>query len=420
MNVPRNLFWATLHVLFLTYSAFGQTHVSNARALGMGGAYLTQAFGAEAVRWNPATLGLRSTTRYSLMFASFGLGVSNNAFNQSDYNRYNGAKLSVIDKQTLVQRVPLAGWNFHAGSGLELLGFSFHNFAAMISLDAISDANLPRDVIDLLLNGNAVDRRYDFSSARGAALAFGSVGVAYGHTLVLPQKSIKLAAGGTIKYLRGFGIVEMTDAKGQVTTSLAGISGDASAQARVAEGGNGFGIDLGATALLRRQWRVGAIVRNAFATIAWQRNVRHYEYGVHADSLTLVAVADNENAVFNNASESRRGEKFSTTLPPVLHLGVSRMWPAIIVSADVLQGLRRAYGITLTPELRAGVELNLVSGLSTRGGVRVGGHHKIGSSLGIGLHTGDFNFDLAAGALGGIVPLLGKGMGFALSMRVVR
>lgn len=420
MEVVRAALLACLSLLIVNHHAHGQTHVSNARALGMGGAYLTQAFGAEAVRWNPATLGLRSTTRYSLMFASFGLGASNNAFNSADYNRYNGAKLSTVDKQTLLQRVPLKGWDFHAGSGTELLGFSFHNFAAMISMDFVSDANLPRDVIDLLLNGNQMNRIYDFSRARGSALAFASVGVAYGHAVVLPQKSIKLALGGTIKYLRGLGMVEMTEAKGQVRTTLTGISGDASAQARAAEGGNGFGLDLGATALLRRQWRVGITLRNVFATIGWQRNVRLYEYGVHADSLTLVAVEEEENAVFGNTSESRRGGRFSTILPPVLHLGVSRAWPEFVVSADVLQGMQREYGITQTPELRAGVELNFVPGLSTRVGINAGGNHKIGSSLGVGLHAGDFHFDLAAGALGGFVPLMGKGLGVAMSMRVVR
>lgn len=90
------------------------------------------------------------------------------------------------------------------------------------------------------------------------------------------------------------------------------------------------------------------------------------------------------------------------------------------MSADVLQGLRREYGVTQTPELRAGVELNFVPGLSTRAGINAGGNHKIGSSLGIGLHAGDFHFDLAAGALGGIVPLMGKGVGVAMSMRVVK
>ncbi len=410
---------AARSLLFLASSLFGQAQ-SNARAFGMGGAYLTQAYGAEAVRWNPATLGLRATPRFSLMFASLGLGVSNNAFNQADYNLYNGAKLSVADKQTIVQRLPAEGWNFRAGSGLDLLGFSLHNFAAMISLDAASDANLPRDVVDLLLNGNALNRRYDFSNAAGSALAWASVGVAYGHTLILPQKSFKLALGGTIKYLHGLGFVEVTEAKGQVMTTLIGISGEASAQARLASGGRGLGFDLGATAVLRRQWRLGLALHNAVAMITWNRNVRRYEYGVHADSLTLVAVEDDENAVFGNSSQKNGGQSFAINLPPVLHLGASREWKDFIVSADVLQGLRRAYGVTQTPELRLGVELNVAPVLSTRGGLRFGGPHQIGSSIGFGLHAGDFNFDLAAGALGGVVPLLGKGMGLAVSMRVVR
>ena len=416
-----NLFRIQLLTLIVAAScALAQSHLGNARAFGMGGAYLTQAPGVEAVRWNPANLGLRDTPEASLLFAAFGFGVSNNAFNQTDYNLYNGAKLSAADKVAIMQRLPASGWNFNASTSFDVLGASYRNFAFMLGIEAASEANLPRDVVDLVLNGNALNRSYDFAGAQGSGFALASLGVAYGHALKLPRKSVQLAIGGTVKYLHGLGLIEMTEANGYALTTPAGISGEAKAQARRAAGGSGFGIDLGASAIVRRQWRLGLAVHNAFAMMTWQRNVRRYEYRAHADSLTLVAVEDNENAVFGNASEKKGGASFSISLPAVLRLGVSRDFNGVIASADFVQGLRRAYGVSSKPELRAGAELNVVPALSTRAGVRIGGPHKLGSSLGLGLHAGAFNFDLAAGALGGVVPLLGKGVGVALSVRVVR
>lgn len=400
--------------------ALAQSSLGNARAYGMGGAYLMQAAGVEAVRWNPANLGLRDTPEASLLFAAFGIGVSNNAFNQTDYNLYNGAKLSAADKAAIMQRLPASGWNFNASTSLEVLGVSYRNFAFMFGVEAASEANLPRDVVDLFLNGNALNRSYDFAGAQGSGFALACVGVSYGHALRLPRKSVQFAVGGTVKYLHGLGFIEMTQAGGYALTAVSGISGEAQAQARLASGGNGLGIDLGASAIVRRQWRLGLTVHNAFATMTWQRNVRRYEYRAQADSLTLVAVEDNENAVFGNASQKKGGAGFSISLPPVLHLGASCDFNGVIASADFVQGLRRAYGVSSKPELRAGVEMNVVPALSTRAGVRVGGPHKLGASIGFGLHAGTFNFDLAAGALGGVVPLLGKGVGVALSVKVVK
>ncbi len=408
-------------VFFLTASAsFGQTNYSNARAFGMGGAYLTQAAGAEAVRWNPANLGMREAPSFSLMFASLGLGVSNNAFNQADYKLYNGARLSASDKRTILQRLPNNGWSFRMSSGADLIGFSARNMAALAGLDVISDANLPRDFVDLVLNGNALNRRYDFSSTRGSALVMATLGFSYGHPIKLPQKSLKLALGGTIKYLRGLSFFEITEARGYVLTTNAGISGDAKAQARLASGGNGLGIDFGATMIVKRQWQFGLTLHNVAGMIRWNQGVKRYEYGARADSLTLVAVEENENAVFNNASQKSTGEAFVISLPPALRVGVSRGWKQILLSADVVQGLKNEYGASQTPELHAGLEMNLAPAFALRGGLNVGGLHKIGSAVGLGLGDHHFAFDLAVGALGGVVPLYGKGMGLAMSMRVRR
>ncbi len=420
MNSFQIFRFMALPLFLFAASGFAQTNLTNARAFGMGGAYLTRAAGAEAVRWNPANLGLRAAPKFSLMFASFGLGVSNNAFNQTDYNLYNGAKLSAVDKQNILRRLPNDGWNFRASSGLDLFGISACNAAALAGLDVISDANLPRDFVDLVLNGNALNRRYDFSRTRGSALAMATLGFSYGHAIKLPQKSLALALGGTIRYLHGFRFFEITEARGHVLTTTAGIFGDANAQARLASGGAGISVDLGAAAVLKRQWQLGLALQNIVGVMHWNRGVKRYEYGVHADSLTLVAVEEDENAVFDNTSRKRASQAFMITLPPVLHVGASRNWKRMHMSADLLQGLKNAYGVVLTPELRVGAEMNAVPALSLRGGLRLGGHHKVGSAVGIGLHAGEFDFDLAAGALGGVVPLYGKGMGLAMSMRVSR
>lgn len=424
MNHKMNSFCLTAFTIFslllAANSSTAQTQPSNGRAFGLGGAYLTQATGVEAVRWNPANLGLRQTPRLSFMLPSLGAGVSNNAFNQTDYNLYNGKELSAADKKNILQRLPLGGWKFYLGSNAELFGVSARNVAAVAGVEVVSDANLPHDFVDLVLNGNVMNRQYDFSGTRGSAMAFAVVGISYGRAIPLPQKSLKLALGATIKYLRGLSFFEITEAQGYLRTTTAGIFGDGRAQARTATGGNGFGLDLGATLVIKRGWQLGFALRNVAAFVHWRNGVRLYEYGVHADSLTLVAVENDEGAVFANTTQKISGRAFLVNLPPQVHLGASRRLQRVLLTADLVQNLKEAYGAVLVPELRCGAELQVVPGFPLRGGLRFGGRHKLGSAIGFGLEAGTFELDLAAGALGGLVPLYGKGMGFALSMSLAR
>lgn len=420
MNPLRTAAFTVLCLHLIMNTSAAQTHPSNGRAFAMGGAYLTLATGVEAARWNPANLGLREAPRLSFMLPSFGVGVSNNAFDQADYNLYNGKKLSSSDKQNILQRLPLSGWNFRLGSGADLFGVSARNMAVLAGVEIISEANLPYDFVDLALNGNAMNRQYDFAGTRGSAMAMATVGVSYGRAIFLPQKSLKLALGATAKYLRGFSFFEITQAQGHVRTTTAGIFGEGRAQARTANGGHGFGLDLGANLTIKRSWQLGLALRNVASFVHWRDNVRLYEYGVHADSLTLVAVETDEDAVFNNASQKTSGRAFFINLPPQVHLGASRQWQRVLLAADLVQNLKAAYGAVLAPELRCGAELQVVPGIPLRGGVRFGGRHKLGSAVGFGVHAGEFEIDLAVGALGGLVPLHGKGMGFALSMSLGR
>ena len=411
-----------LVLLICNTTAFCQTGLANARSFGLCGAYTALAAGVEAGRWNPANLGLRQTPKFSLHFFSFGAGAYNNAFTKSDYDLYNGAYLNASKKAEILGRIPAAGWRFNLAGEMDLIGVSYRHYAVTAGLDFASDANLSRDFVDIVLNGNRLNHSYNFEGTTGGGLAFLNIGFSYGRAISLPFLKAymkKFAAGGTVKYLRGLSTAEVIDAKGSMTTQFAGIFGDAQATVRQASGGNGAALDLGAAAIMSKKLIIGMSLRNFPGYIHWSKNAREYDYGVTTDSLTAWEWASSDaDSVIKNNSEKRNIAGFSNRLPAVIHLGAAYYQGYVILSGELVQGLENFLNATTTPELRLGAEGHFLKYVKPRAGIGFGGKRKLNSALGIGFSTRHFHLDLAAGIWNGFFPAPGKGVGFAFGMRL--
>jgi hypothetical protein len=390
----------------------------------LSGAYTALATGVDAGRWNPANLGLRRSPKFSMHFVSFGAGAFNNAFTKSDYDLYNGAYLNASKKAAILAQVPAVGWRFNLTGEADLLGFSYQNYAVTVGLDFASDANLSRDFVDVVLNGNRLNHSYSFDGTTGSGLAFVNIGFSYGKAITLsflkPYVK-KFAIGGTVKYLRGLAATEVINAGGSMTTKFEGIFGDAQATARQANGGNGFAVDFGASALMNKKLIVGMTLRNFPGAIKWSRQAKEYDYGVTTDSLTAWEWASShEDSVIQNDSEKRNIAGFTKRLPAVVHLGAAYYQGYLIVTGELVQGLENRLHATTTPELRFGAEGHYFKYVKPRVGIGFGGKRKLNSTLGLGFTTGHFQLDLAAGTWNGFLPTQGKGMGLAFGMSLTR
>jgi len=423
MNLQRTfLGFCSSFVLLLNTTIIGQTGLTNARSFGMCGAYTALAAGVDAGRWNPANLGLRRAPKLSLHFASFGAGAHNNAFTKSDYDLYNGAYLNARQKAGILSRIPAEGWRFNLAGEMDLVGVSLQNYAVTFGLDFASNAKLSRDFVDLILNGNRLDQTYDFSNSTGAGAAILTLGFSYGRSLrlnLLTPYVQEFAIGGTIKYLRGLSIGEVTEASGSMTTRFDGIFGNGHAIVRQASGGNGIALDLGAAAVVNKKFSLGLSLRNFPGFINWSTNAQENEYGVIADSLTAEQWASShEDSVIQHDSEERVIAGFSQRLPMVVHVGAAYDQGQVLLSGEIVQGLDNRLNAATTPELRFGVEGRLFKFILPRAGLSLGGKRGASSAFGVGFTTGTFHADFAAGTWSGLLPAQGKGIGVAFGMRL--
>jgi len=399
-------------------NVFAQMGVSNARSLAMGGAYLAVANGVEAPRWNPANLGLHDRPNFSMNLISFGAAFSNNSFSKNDYDLYNGASLTPQMKADILNKIPDDGLRFDVDSEVDALAFSWKNFALAISAESSAKMNLSRTFVDVALNGNQLDKVYDFSDSGGEAFAVSTVGLSYGKALYVPLFR-DFAVGATFKYVIGLAHAEVIDAYGVMGTTFDGAYGDARAKVRHATGGSGLVADFGAAAMVGDKLTIGLTIRNLISSVKWNKEVKIQEYGVTADSLTVDSIDEfSADSLIDDYDRELDGDSFSKNLPAELRLGGAYRSGRLLLSADYVQGFKNRPGVSTKPQLALGAEFRLIGFLPLRAGIALGGSHGASSGAGFGLRSGTFEMNFAAGSWGAILPKSAGGIGVGFGIRV--
>ncbi len=383
-----------------------------ARSLGMAGAYSAIARGEESVYFNPANLGLSDGPSFSLSFPSFGLGLGNNSFTLSDYNRYNGSYLSDGNKRTILRKIPSAGLSLDSGTEIGLLGLSYKNYAFFIQGSGATYITLPRDPFELILYGNELNRSYEIGDVDGEALAQATAGFSAAKRINLKGFN-EFSVGASLKYLRGLYYAEVTRSGGSILTTESSIEGEGEIVYRHAQGGQGFGLDFGAAGSFGRGWTVGLTLFNPWGSIKWSRETEEGFFTFKAESLTVSST--NKDTLVTSDDSSYEIGSFRLHLPSYLKMGVSRRFRKFLLGFDYEQGFRNTAGVSTTPRLAAGVEYNLLKWLPLRGGLAIGGREGFNSALGLGLHLGSFQLDVSTSSRGLVFTPWSKGIGLAAS-----
>jgi hypothetical protein len=394
----------------LATPARGQSPV---RAWGMGGAGCAVAHGLEAVTYNPANLAFSDGSSVGLAGAA--VSVENNALSLDRYNEITGTHLDAADKAALMADIPADGFSLDADVRASALGFQFGSFALTASAVGTGSGNLDKDYFDLVLNGNQVGQTVDFSNTWGEGSAMGAATVSYGRRLGT-LRGASLGAGINVRYLHGLYEMHVASAGGTLTTGMSEITADAHVATMSAEGGRGYGVDVGLILRTPGGLSVGLALENAQSSIEWDRNVEYREYRLSAADINLLN--SDLDAATTDADTVYTGDPYTTALPRVARLGASTKVGAFVVAADWVQGFEDR-GLTSTnPRVLAGVEWQL-GFLQPRLGAATGGALGNSASAGLGVKVGFWRLDAAAVTRGGMMVGDSKGVGVAVASSLV-
>lgn len=398
--------------VLVTASAARASGLANARAIGMAGAYTSLAKGYYCPGFNPANLGLASYQMRGLQLFGAGFSIKNNSFSLDDYNTYTGARLNEQEKQELLSKIPSEGLLVSADGELAVLGFGAGQFAVTLSALGAAEVNLGRTAVELLLNGNSFADTIDLSGVYGQGYALGAINFSYGHRLY-KDADRQLAAGGTIRYLKGFGYEEITEADGRVVTLESGFDGIGNLVARTASGGAGFAVDLGTTLQINRNYTVGVTIFNFLSAVSWNKNTEGHHFTFTFDSLTASGLS--EDSLIVTTDTTFPVGAFTTHLPSTIKAGLAKTAGRLLWAIDWEQGFKTTAGSSSTPRLSAGGEYRLFHFLPLRAGFGMGGKQGATYACGLGLDLTLVHLDLALANFNAISGPSGKGLNFAVN-----
>lgn len=384
---------------------------ASARSLAMGGAFTGLATGVNAAKFNPANLGLDGYRRTGLEIVSLSADVNNNSFTLGDYNRFTGAFLTDADKSYILGRIPAEGLKFKADACANALSLSVGSLNFMVDAIAAADINLSKDILELVLNGNAFGDTVRLTGSYADGISYGKASVSYGRSLY-SYGSRQLAVGLSAGYLYGIGVQQVTQLEGFASTEPDGFSGQGRMISRNASGGSGYAVDLGVALRLNGKYTVGARLENLVGSISWSKNTKEQGYLFSFDTMTV----DNATEDYVTAEDYDRSiGSFSTTLPRTLTVGFASTTGPLLWALDWEQGLNNKFGISTKPRVSGGLEWRVLSFLPLRAGYSVGGERPHGFSFGSGLTFGGFYLDFASVTGSSFSPQSSKGAHLAIS-----
>ena len=367
--------------LCLSAAAAGaQLAQASASTLGLAGNHTATVRGFGAISANPAGLAMPGSG-FSLALAPLQVraGLAPVSFGEIFFD-HGGKEILGPTKEAWLARLSEAGGESgSAGFDATALALTLGSFGFQISTIGSVNLNLPRDVAEAYLYGNAgrTGSATDLAlaNARIEGFAATTVGVSYG-TRIGPS-----SVGATAKYTRGHvmalgytvGGAFETDPALLFTLAFPMLATCAEPETSgctqdFVDGGSGFGLDVG--------WMIdlpalslGASVTNLINTFAWDTDKLGFRHGT-ALFEAAGTETDFDEVAYASAPESLRAAVEAMTFEPRLQLGAALdLSPDFTVSADIHRSLVDG-GIELAPRTHAGVgaEFRGLRLLHVRGG----------------------------------------------------
>lgn len=376
--------------------------LSAPRAVGLGGAYVAQARGYEALWANPANLGLPGGRSWSAGFAQLGGSAASEGVEPGDFlDLLRGGELPQAQREALLARTPPGGAALEIDARIPLASVQIGGFAAGIAYGAAAEQSLGRDLIDLWVNGYQQGRiDYSVGNTSGTRATYWDVAVGHGRRIG------PLRVGVTGHLYRGVTLTRSRLFEPQIDLMAQSIS--AEYREVLARDGTGYGVDIGAAFEPAPGATVSAAVANAWSTVQWNDQLRTRGVALTEDEFGASErylldfwqdFLDSEIAVDASAPPSvalvADGLRDGADFPPTLRTGLGYRLPGAGTLVEVsyrkeLSGGRLGAG--WSEALSAGVQQKLLF-LTLRAGAATDLEAR--SQLGGGLSLGPIHLGIA-------------------------
>ncbi|HOJ17918.1 MAG: conjugal transfer protein TraF [Ignavibacteriales bacterium] len=435
------------------YAQFGSSALMDAKSSGMGSTYNTTAKGIYTLGINPANLVHGNNTDFEMSipfpFPSLGVRGGTDFITIEDINYFFGGVdgkprlLTDSDKERL-NGLFEDGGKISFDLGLEIFSASYVStpkvgaFGFSIKDYAGWYFQIPGAVSNLVLYGNTLGKVHDLSDADVKAMYIRSYSLSYAREIVEWKQKVfdKIAAGISFKIYSGFAYagtdqvnssVELDNNLGVNTKSkllayssfspdlgvkydFDSVETDPKPSPFMTPAGSGFGIDIGFTAVWKKNWTF-SLAFTDIGSINWTGNNAKFATDVDYYIETFETESeegkksqlDSLKEMFDTIA-TKTGE-FSTSLPTTLRMGAAYKFTkensgvpgVLIVALDYNQGFNNLPGNSTTPRFSIGSEWKPMDWIPfIRTGFSFGGANGFGWAFGLGINMGVMDLDIAS------------------------
>ncbi|RPI03583.1 MAG: hypothetical protein EHM72_01120 [Calditrichaeota bacterium] len=412
-----------LAIEFFPFCVHAEETFSSARQYAMSGAYSAMARGAEALFLNPANLGFPQKKKFSINIIGLGAELSNNTLSHLMYQKYVGTYLDADEIDEILDEIPSSGLNINSNAKIQGFSIGIGSFAFGIRGFSNYSSYFSREIFELVLMGNELNRVYKFNPIKGDGITAAAVGAAFGKSFKFEQTAINaMAFGLMVRYLHGFSYARVTASEFYTQTTAAAIEGLGHLSMNYAEGGNGFSVTSALSFELVNDWTVSFVLHNSLSEMIWNVQAKALNYDFQIDKNNIEAFLENGGSIdslFVTADSSRMLNSFSTRLPSILNFGLSMPFGNNFnLNFEIENGFERSSLSSNSLRILAGAELAVAPFFYVRSGVSVGGNFGNQFSGGFGIKINNFCWDLAARTFHGITSETSKGFGVATSLAI--
>jgi len=411
-------------------------NIHNPQSLALGDAYITRAYGFQALDWNPANLGLiRNFTTINIFQVD--TNILNNSFDLKTYNETVGDFLDDGEKQNLLDKIPSLGFdlNAKATSNIPFTTLSIWKCALSINAHIISSLKLSKEFFNCALHGTEVGVTYDFSDTKGGLTSFIETKIGYGDKLPISFISPifnnfpPIYAGVSFGYLAGVGYAKINNFKSRFVINDDGTSiienniefktagydsEDSTATFKNYQpAGNGFRTNIGFYSQITEDISFGLSFNNIFGKINWTEDCEEIKIMFFSDTTNVLNLDD---SLLVDTTYSI--DPFSQKIPFEIHFGASYKLSNFNFSLDYVQGFDESAFTSKESKISFGVEYKLLQWLPLRIGFGFGEGKSSHYSFGSGFEFKKFEFSWAFRNYASPLSSYAKGFAFSIGSQL--
>lgn len=344
----------------LANSQSGNFGLGDARTVALGNTGNALSQGLLSINRNPSLLINRLDTGYLHFVLPFNMSIqaTTNTLDIKDVKYYFGGDssrfLTDLDKKNLVNAFDGDG-KFIASANINAFSLAFMPskeigaFGISVNDYIYGSIIVPKQMVDLLLNGNNVNQTYSFNTLEAQSSWIRSYGLSYARELI-NKKSQSLryvSMGASVKLFQGYQYVSLKSLDTKIYTStdnkisgqfnatgissfsqsLAGMNPFNNDTSKVdispmpEASGSGIGIDFGISGEFKFGMKFGVSI-NDLGSMNWDKNLETHTI-TKSFKLNDLLNKNELDSILNGSKDSTvKGGSVKTDLPTVLRLGL--------------------------------------------------------------------------------------------------